>query len=59
MDSIQIVVLVERGNALYEGRIDFSTWLKDRSFSDLAKLTVGDVADFIEQSLNANKTGEQ
>ncbi|MDR3037631.1 MAG: hypothetical protein LBU31_04405 [Coriobacteriales bacterium] len=59
MDSIQIVMLVEHGNTLYKGRIDFATWLKDMSFGSLLKLTVSDVADFIERSLKETDEPKQ
>jgi acyl carrier protein len=59
MDSIQIVMLVEQGNALYGGQVDFATWLKDMSFRALLKLTVGDVVDFIETSLRAKGESKQ
>ena len=52
MDSIQIVALIEQGNTLHDGKVDFLTWLATKSYEDLLGLTVGDVADFIEQSLN-------
>jgi acyl carrier protein len=54
MDSIQIVALIEQGNTQYEGKVNFVAWLTTMEYTALLELTVGDVADFIEQSLRQN-----
>jgi acyl carrier protein len=52
MDSIQIVQFAEIVNERYGERVDFVNWLSNTPVTKLLKLTVGDVADFIQTNLD-------
>jgi acyl carrier protein len=59
MDSIQIVQLAEFVNDRYGEQVDFISWLSQKPFTELLKLKVGDISDFIEnsQTSGANTDG--
>ncbi|GHT78422.1 hypothetical protein FACS1894104_1580 [Actinomycetota bacterium] len=59
MDSIQIVALIEQGKVRFGDKVDFLGWLATLSYLDLLNLTVGDVADFVEQSLKSKVEPKQ
>jgi hypothetical protein len=47
MGSIQIVALAEKLNAAHGAQADLVAWLSRKPMRALARLTVGQVADFI------------
>jgi acyl carrier protein len=51
MDSIQLIHLAERVNDRYGDQVDFVGWLSTKPIEDLLALTVGDVANFVEEGI--------
>jgi acyl carrier protein len=51
MDSIQIVQLAEQMNELYGKQVNFLGLLSNKPLSELLKVTVGDIVEFIETSI--------
>lgn len=51
LDSIQIVSFAEAVRTRYGDQIDFIGWFSGLPLYKLPKLSVGDVADFIERSI--------
>ncbi|MDR3307847.1 MAG: phosphopantetheine-binding protein [Coriobacteriales bacterium] len=51
MDSIQIVSFSEKVHERFGDQVDFVTWLSHRPLESLISLTVGDVADLIDNGL--------
>jgi acyl carrier protein len=51
LESIELVVLLEKLQAEYGDRVDFVTWLSGKDIDELAKLTVGQLTDYIDQCL--------
>jgi acyl carrier protein len=49
MDSIQLIHLIECVNNVYGAQVNFVEWLSVKSVEEILALTVGDVADFVEE----------
>jgi acyl carrier protein len=54
LESIEIVQLAEELIARYEGRVDFVSWFASMELDDLIELSVGELVEFIFESLDAD-----
>lgn len=53
LESIEFVALAERLTDRYGERVDFVAWLADMELDDLIAMTVGQLVEFVGQSLEA------
>jgi acyl carrier protein len=56
LESIEFVALAERLTEQYRGRVDFASWLGAKDLQEIIGLTVGDVAEYIDQCLSSEPT---
>ncbi len=52
-ESIELVSLAEKIQSRYGEQINFIDWLSQKDLDEIIKLRVGDLVDFIEQSLSS------
>jgi acyl carrier protein len=52
LESIEFVVLSEKIQQCYGARVDFVNWLSTKELDDLIEMTVGDLVQFISESLS-------
>jgi acyl carrier protein len=59
LESTEVLEIAERMIEIYEGKVDFVAWFADKDLEDLIDITLGDVIDFIVQSLEEHgETGD-
>jgi acyl carrier protein len=51
LESIEFVALAEKLLETYGERVDFVAWMADMELDDIIALTVGQLVDFVVQSL--------
>lgn len=49
LESIELVVIAEKLQEIYGDGVDFADWLSEKEIDEIIGLTVGDIADYIEQ----------
>jgi acyl carrier protein len=54
LESIEVVQLAEELIARYEGRVDFVSWFASMELDELIELSVGELVEFIFESLDAD-----
>jgi acyl carrier protein len=57
LESMEVMEIAERLIDAYEGRVDFIPWFSDMELDDLIELTVGDVVDFVVDSVERSRAG--
>ena len=53
LESIDLVVISEKIQAMYGDKIDFAQWLSSMELDEIIKLTIGDLVDYIERCLSS------
>ena len=51
MESLEFVVFAEKVKERYGDRVDFVAWLSGKTLDEVLRLRLGDLADFIDESL--------
>jgi acyl carrier protein len=57
LESIELVALAEKLQALYGDRVDFVTWLSGKELDELVGLKVGDLVEHIDRCLSSSSKG--
>jgi acyl carrier protein len=55
LESLEFVALAERLQERYGSRVDFVGWLSGQSLEQIIAMKVGDLADFLDRSLDGNR----
>jgi acyl carrier protein len=53
LESIEFVALAEKVQQRYGAQVDFVTWLSGKDLDEIVRLTIGDVAEFIDTCLSS------
>ncbi|HUP19568.1 MAG TPA: acyl carrier protein, partial [Gemmatimonadota bacterium] len=54
LESLEFVALAERLQETYGERVDFVGWLSGQSLDQIVEMKVGELVDFIDQSLDGS-----
>jgi acyl carrier protein len=55
LESMEMMEIAERLMLTYEGRVDFVAWFADMELEEIIELTLGQVIDYIVQSLEQHE----
>ena len=55
LESMEMMEIAERLMHEYEGRVDFVAWFADMELEEIIELTLGQVIDYIVQSLEQHE----
>jgi acyl carrier protein len=58
LESMEVMEIAEKLMEGYEGKVDFVAWFSDMELEDLVELSLGDLVEFIVDSLEKADAGQ-